>query len=114
MEIRKGAAAGAGRGGGLEESAPGRESAPKAVTGGKGRDRDPKNAEVGLILGREETAGTVLEAGRGGGLGREGKGRGEGAEAGEGGTGVKVGTEKEIGHNSERGAFLGSTAAGHS
>merc|ERR1712181_212499 len=95
--IRKAAAAGVGTGG-LEENAPGQESAPKAVTGGKGRDRGPKNAEVVPILARGETAGTVLGAGRGGGLGREGKGRGEGAEAGEGGTGVKVGTEKEIGH----------------
>ena len=96
MERIRRAAAGVGRGD-LEESARGQESVPKAAMGGKGRDHGPKNAEVALILAHEETAGTGLEAGRGGGQGREGIGREEGVEAGEGETEVEVETEKEIG-----------------
>lgn len=96
MERIRRDAAGAGTGD-LEESARGQESVPKAVRGGKGRDHDPKNAEVALILAHEETAGTGPEAGRGGGQGREGIGREEGVEAGEGETEVEVETEKETG-----------------
>ena len=108
MERIRRDAAGAGTGD-LEESARGQESVPKAVRGGKGRDHDPKNAEVALILAHEETAGTGLEAGRGGGQGREGIGREGGAEAGEGEIEVEVGIEREI---DLRVAYLGST--GHS
>ena len=98
--------------GDLEGNAPGQESGQKAVVivkAVKGRDRVLKSAEVALTLALEETAGIGLEAGRGGGLGREGTGREGGAEAGEGETKVKVGIGREIGL---RDAFLGST--GHS
>ena len=84
--------------GDLEENAQDQESDPEVVMVARGRDRAQENVEVGLTLAREETAGTDLEAERGGDLGREGRGRGGGAGAGEGGTEVKVGIEREIGH----------------
>ena len=99
MERTRRAAAGVETGD-LEGNVPGQESGQKVVVSVKavkGRDRGPRGAEVVLTPAPEEIAGIGLEAGRGGGRGREGTGREGEAEAGEEETEVEVVIEREIG-----------------